>query len=184
MTTFLVGSESQATDAGAEQPGKHRIFAGVGDSAVWFRGGHDGHMEESGLRLSGSAGYAYQFVRRLELGGDVTVFPGRYSYVLPGVRVRGYLPIGSGDPVEIGLSGRIAVSVMSNLSYTWVGFGYSLGPDVRVWLSNNVGLQVSGEASANGGSTSGENTQEYYDYHTERAGLFFIGGSLSVLFRI
>lgn len=179
--TFLAGSKSRAADTAAEEPAKHRIFLGAGPSAAYFQGGMDGHMERSGVFASGWAGYAYRIVRRLELGADVTVFPGEYSAVFPGARIRGYLPVGSGDPVEIGLSGRVALSVLSTSSYTWIGYALSAGPDVRFWLSDDVGLELSGEATAGGGSTS---APESSDYHSKSAGFVSLGGSASVLFRM
>jgi hypothetical protein len=157
---------------------KHRLVLGAGYENSWFHGGADGHYDDTFSRPGGHVGYAYRFVKGFELGGDVSFHSGMVILLAPSIR--GYFTIGSGDPVEVGFTARPSLLVASGYSHTWIGPALSFGPDVRVWVSDDIGLQLSGEALGGHGSTD-KSPDEVYLH--DDAGFLAYGGSLSIVWR-
>jgi hypothetical protein len=187
-TLFAV--ESSAADRDDAQPTaslpsvaathKHRLTLGGGYETAIFNAGIDGHYNDSFDRPNANFGYAYRGLRGAEMGVGVSNHSGSVWLLAPSIR--GYIPIGSGDPVELGLSLRPSFMVASHFDHTWTGFALSAGPDVRVWVSDEIGLQLSGEGAVGGADTkrSRDNPNETY-----LSGSMFamLGGSLSLVWR-
>jgi len=174
----LLASESRAAEDVPEQPSHHRISMGAGGAVTYLQAGIDGHYTDSYPRGSGRFAYAYRVVRGLELGGDLAFYTS--PVVLPAASVRGYIPIGAGDAVELGLSGHVGMFIYPYLSHTWLGWSAWAGPDVRVWVSDAIAVQASGEAVLGSGSTPHDHNDPAEVYISDA---FFaaLGGSLSIV---
>jgi hypothetical protein len=170
-------AQTMATPSAIEQTHKHRFVLGGGYEKSYFSGGIDGHYDDKLSLPSGHLGYAYRAVKGLEVGGDASFHSGMVLLLAPSVR--GYLSIGEGDPVEVGLTARPSFLIAWGYSRTWTGPALSLGPDVRIWMSDNVGLDLAGEAIAGGGSTEKEPDNPYL----RDAAFLAWGGSVSFVFR-
>ena len=173
----LVVSTSRAEDCAPETRLPHRVAVGAGYSGVYFNGGSDGHNQREGPLGSGQAGYAYSPERGLEVGADVVVFSG--PIFLTAATLRGYVPIGARDVVELGLSGHFGLMTVRYAGRTSVGLGIWGGVDVRVWVTERFGLQAAGQ----GFVAKGETPRHDSNAHINDAALLALGGSLSVLMR-
>jgi len=184
-TIVCFAAEGRPADADPEGSKSHRIFLGAGQSALLFNGGSDGHFQESGIHTHARLGYSYRLARGFELGGDVTSFPYVLgdSYTLPAFHARGYASIGARDFVEIGFTGRAGAFVANSVSFVWVGYSLSVGPNARVWLADWLGLELSVDGiAASGGMT--RSPPDANSYARDSAGLVAVAGALSLVFRL
>jgi hypothetical protein len=120
--------------------GSQRLYLGAGEaapSAVIL-----GERSQHGLRFDSHAGYGYRVLNGLEIGADIGIFSGG-PVILPMAYLRPYAPLAQGR-VEIGFDVRLGLFLLPNL-YSKVGGSFALGLDARVWLTDNVGLQLSAE---------------------------------------
>jgi hypothetical protein len=158
----------------------HRFAFGGGVAATYRVAGIDGHDDDNYARAHGRFAYGYRVVRGFELGADVTVYS--VPLVIPSATFRPYLPIGARDVVEIGLDGRVGMMVMPESRHTWMGLGWSVGPDVRVWFSDEMAVQFAGELTLAGGSTHYDHNDPA-DVYVSDAFFAAIGGSLAFIWR-
>jgi hypothetical protein len=167
---ILVASTVGAEEREAERKQPHRLSLGGGLAAAYFSRCREGRCggDEKGIQGSAVVGYGYQVARSIELGGNVTLFSGCPVCVLPTASVRGYTAFGVDDVVELGLNGRLGMFVALHESGPFVGLGMSLGPDIRVWVSDHLGMQISGEGTLGG---------------SDGAVLLALGGSLAAVWR-
>jgi hypothetical protein len=179
--TALVASDSRAADSDAEPAMRNHFLFGGGVATTFFQGGTDGYFTEKGVAQSyGRVAYSYYLLRGLDVGGDLHFFTG-YE-LLPAVSIRGYLPLGADDAVELGLSGHLGMLILERSPRTWLGWSTSAGPDVRVWISETVAVQLSGEAAYGTGSSSGRH-EVPSDSFVKNDLFLALGGSLSLVWR-
>lgn len=140
--------------------GPHRLRLALGGGVATTFVDDDGHWKDSGVTWSLSAGYAYRALPHLELQAGLSLsgffYPDptelRQTIVLPRFGVRPYLGAKS---VEVGLGVGIGayVLVLSNAPPAsgppeagrplgYLGFHVYFAPDVRVWVSRRVALEI------------------------------------------
>jgi hypothetical protein len=174
-------AEAHAADCPPEERLRHRFAAGGGVAATYFNGGQDGHFHEEVPRGSAQLGYAYSPERGLEGGADVVVFNG--PVILAGGTLRGYVPIGARDIVELGIGAHFGFHLVryGSAPTTWTGWGAWAGPDVRVWATERFGFQLAGQAFVGWGSTSLDGNRN--EYLQEKSAFIGLGGAFSVLLK-
>ena len=137
-------------------PGPHRISAAIGYASA------DGNKDiEGDHRVAEHAGsfraaYTYRLVKGFEFGGNLSYWTSEGSGInafLPSAHIRPFIPIA--DVVEIGLTARAGVCIWPQSGQgtgAWVGPALSAGPDVRVWLTRDLGLEIAGDVTIAGGT--------------------------------
>jgi hypothetical protein len=121
----------------------HRI-SGAFEAAVanelWDLGEHGAKID---LQLRGA--YAYRLLTGLELGGSVGYWVGAYTKgFVTEFRLRPYLS--PSEDVEIGMNFGLGMFIRpSSIGEPEDGLGgaWSLGPDVRGWVSGAIGVEGS-----------------------------------------
>jgi hypothetical protein len=181
LTGALWASEVQAGDCPPEEPLRHRVALGGGAAATYFNGGQDGHYHEEVWRGGAQVGYGYIVERGLEVGADLVVFNG--PVILAGGTIRGYVPLGAHDVVELGLGLHVGLHVVSPSSTTWTGWGAWAGPDVRVWPTERFGFLLAGQAFVAQGTTSRDPQNPSHTYLNEKSAFLGLGAAFAVLMR-
>jgi hypothetical protein len=127
---------------------RHRISGALGLAVVnsfFSELGKQGSKEEFQFR----GAYSYRMVTGLELGGDVGYWKGPHSKgFMTTFRVRPYVPLKR--DVELAANFAFGVFMRPQSIGTprgWIGDAWSIGPEVRVWISQGVGVGGSIEAS-------------------------------------
>jgi hypothetical protein len=106
----------------------------------------------------------------------------RYPHALVEQRARRRsFGIGSRDPVEAGDTAHVGGMIVFGSSHTWVGWSVTAGPDVHVWMSDDIGVQLSGEATMGAGYTSKDGPENAY---FNDAMFLVLGGSVGLLWRL
>jgi len=164
LVFFAVHTAAQALGARAAladvaepvAPGPHRLIAATG-LADSVQAGDEGDNDARGLAVFSRLGYAYRLLRWLEVGGEFDTWFATSSIdaLIPSVCVRPFVPIG--NSVEVGLSATLGLSIWPQTYSTraFIGPGYSLAVDGRVWLAPAVGVSLSAEGAAVSGKDSG-----------------------------
>lgn len=182
--SLLLPAPARAGEAadGSVEPGptvaerRHRVSFSLGYAAV------DGNKDIEGdhriARNAGNlrAGYAYRPLAWFEAGADLaywtTATSSAIQAAIPSLVIRPFVPIG--EHVEIGLSGRVGAVLWPQTDAgtgVWIGPAFSAGPDVRVWITDVVGLTLGGDVTAAHGTGPG-----IMNAVSERA-WFFAGGA-------
>jgi hypothetical protein len=175
----LVASTVGAEEREAKREPLHRLSLGAGLATAYFSRCRDGRCggDEKGLQGSGSVGYGYYVAPKVELGAALTVMSGCKVCLLPAGSVRGRIPLRANSGVELGVNVRMGLFLALHTSGPSVGLGMSLGPDVRVWVSDHFGMQISGE-----GTLGGSKSTDAGDSN-DGAVLLALGGSLAAVWR-
>ena len=127
---------------------RHRVSGAIAFALVnifFSELGQQGTKQEFPFR----GAYAYRVLTGLELGGGVGYWGGPYTKgFMPTFRVRPYLS--PSDDVELGAHVAVGMFLRPSGAGTprgWLGEAWSIGPDVTVWLSRGVGMEVAIDAS-------------------------------------
>lgn len=124
---------------------------------------------ESYAALTSQLGYSFRIARRIEIGTDLRYWHAEAHPIHHGevgvidefvfaVNIRPYIPLSSGDQVELGFGIHVGVDRMTvrDVSGSSVGMVVSYGPDLRVWLTENFAFEVGVEGiMGSGGGLSG-----------------------------
>jgi hypothetical protein len=104
-------------------------------------------------------GYAYRLINGF--GADASYWTSEGSgidAIIPSVQLRPFLPVGR---VALGLTARAGLLIWPQSgggTGAWTGLALSGGPDARVWLTHELGVQVAGDVTfANGTGPSQPN---------------------------
>lgn len=163
---------------------RHRLMFGGGVAHSSYAAGYGFYTDKEGATKSAvHLGYAYRPVRGFELGGEVRLI-GAVDVFLPSLTVRGFGAV-AGEHAELGLSARPGMMVLhvvtrGDQADTWVGPAIAFGPDLRVWPSRNIGVQLSADVTFGTGVGS-------HDPRGERSdSVFFsaLGASLAIVLRL
>jgi hypothetical protein len=121
---------------------RHRISGAIAFAFVntsFSELGEPGTKQEFPFR----GAYAYRVLTWLELGGGVGYWWGPYTKgFMPTVRARPYLS--PSDNVELGAHVAVGMFLRPSGAGTprgWLGEAWSIGPDLRVWLSRGIGME-------------------------------------------
>lgn len=129
---------------------ENRAGLGLGATAGGADAGSDSNYQKGGIDPLFRAQYAWRPVRGLETGFDVNYWFTSYfdittwHFLMPGIHVRPYMDLNAARTVELGLTveARLLFFFMTSKPGVWSGWGPSIGPDVRAWLSPRFGIQV------------------------------------------
>lgn len=176
-------SRPALAERSATRPGPNRIGLGGGVGISYLQAGSDGHLTDGYPRGGLRGSYAYRAVRHLEVGGLLDVLPASHytvgSILVPAGSVRGYVPFGARDSIELGFRLELGLFALTSSRHTWVGPNFAGGPDVRVWLNRVVAVELMAE----GVFAEGQPTGGLPDSYVSNAVFLKVGGVFSLLWR-
>jgi hypothetical protein len=160
----------------------HRVGLAVMGGPAYLIAGSDGRDRDKSPRAGARVLYAYRPVRGFEVGADLGFLVGKEVgvVVLPAGTARGFVGIGARDPVELGGTAHVGAMVLAGSSNTWMGWAVTAGPNVRIWVSDDIALQLAGEATLAVGYTS----QSADDPYATDAEFLMLAGSAGILWRL
>ncbi len=168
----LPNSNSAAQDF-ADGSTNNRVYVGGGlaPSALLL-----GNVSQHGWRGSAHVGYGYRVARGLELGADMAIYPDNFV-LLPTVYVRPYIPLAN-DRFELGFNARAGLFLVPN-TYSKVGESFGLGLDARVWLTQNLAVQL----SMQGVGATGPSREVPTEDESGQVGFLALDTNLAAVFR-
>jgi hypothetical protein len=156
LASFICCPRKGRADDTAPISSPHRIAASLGFAPLAFFSEPCSTSEpcnEKGPKWGGRADYLYLMSPQIELGGGIAYFPvDRFTSVFVASGILRAALLGDEWPVGLALSLRLGSMVMMQAggylghdTFT-LGPAAAVGPDVRIWVSDLIGFQLSADA--------------------------------------
>lgn len=202
LAACLTTGAALADNEAAEEM-RQRVGAATTLSLAINDVGLDGHPpSQSDIAVGGRAAYAFRVMHGFELGLDGTYtnalggagLGSSLRVLAPMLAARAYVPLTERNLVELGVTLRAGGFFMwlpdtenfdgRTSTHTWSGWGMSIGPDIRYWFSDRIGIQASLEVADHNGSGSDPEGAYLAAYLARKANLITAGAWVALLARL